>query len=103
MLGNSHKAAHYGAGWGRGEEERGSEDNVKIHTNVSSSREVKLALFRSKKFSSGITTILLLNKGVVSTKTFRQRNSEIRDLGFLYKISIKRARTSLYTRMLVMI
>lgn len=93
-----------GGGGGGGEAgRRGSEDNFKIHINVSSLREVKLVLFRPKKFSSGTTTILLLNKGVVTTKTFRQRNSEIRDLGFLYKISTKRARSSLYTRMFVMI
>lgn len=72
----THKAAYYmcvcvGVGGGGEGGRRGSEDNFKIHINVSSLREVKLVLFRPKKFSSGTTTILLLNKGVVTTKTFR--------------------------------
>lgn len=63
---------------------------------MSSLRKVKLALFRPKKFSSGITTILILNKGVVTTQTLREGNSEIGATGFLYKISAKRARTILH-------
>lgn len=62
---------------GRGRRRRDSEDNFNIHINVSSLREVKLALFRSKKFS------LVSPPSYFSIKEFRQRHSEIRDLCFL--------------------
>lgn len=44
--------------------------------------EVKLACFSPKKFSSGPTNILILNKEGVTTKTFRERNGELRETGF---------------------
>lgn len=72
----------------------GGMDKYTIHIKVSSLRKVKLALVRPKKFSSGITSILILNKGVVTTKTLRERNSEIRETAFLQKSSAKRARTT---------
>lgn len=53
---------------------------------------MKLELFRPKKFSSGTTNILVFDKGVVITETFRERSSDIRETGFLYEISTKRAR-----------
>lgn len=59
--------------------------------------DVKLALFRAQKFPSGTSNILSLNKEVATTKTLRERNSEITETGFRYKISTKRARNnSLY-------
>lgn len=49
---------------------------------------------KAKDVFFGITSILILNKGTVTTKPSRERNSEIRETDFLQKISAKGARTT---------
>lgn len=64
--------------------------------------DVKLALFGAQKFPSGTSTILSLNKEVVTTKTLRERNSDITETGFRYKI-LREQETTLHTWMSAMI
>ena len=75
-----------------------------IHKNVSSLREVKLELFSPKKFSSGTTNILVLDKGVVTTKTFvgKETVKQGRQVFFI-RFLLREQGTTLYTRMSVMI
>lgn len=65
--------------------------------------DVKLALFRAQKFPSGTFNILSLNKEVATTKTLRERNSEITETGFGIKFLLREQETTLYTWMSVMI
>lgn len=78
--------------------------NFKIQKNVSPLREVKLELISPKKFSSGTTNNLILDKGAVTTKTSvgKETVKQGRQVFFI-RFLLREQGTTLYIRMSVMI